>query len=61
MDDSNELIVEGLEPTDFFTLEKILETYPTTLKGEVTTMEVALLWRKINKITAALTAESSDG
>jgi hypothetical protein len=46
----DEVIVEGLEESDFLILEKILKTYKVSLADEVSFSEVHSIYNKVKQV-----------
>jgi len=49
-----ELIVEGLQESDFILLEQILRTYNVSIGSEISFQEITDLYIKINQIVKHL-------
>lgn len=46
----NEVIVEGLEPKDFVTLEKILKSYKVSIDGDVSYDDIIDIYNKVKQV-----------
>jgi hypothetical protein len=53
----NEVIIEGLDESDFITLKCILETYPITLNSSVSVEQIKALHKKVADVVAYLEGE----
>jgi hypothetical protein len=45
-----ELVIEGLTPSDFITLEKILKTYKVSLSDDIKMDDIKVLYIKVSEI-----------
>lgn len=52
-----ELIVEGITPFDLKLIKSIIETYPVTIAGDISSEEISGLHDKLTQIVEALTVE----
>lgn len=50
----DELIVEGITPEDLLLLKRIIETYPVSIKSEVSFDEIYGIYNKISDIVSCL-------
>ncbi len=50
----NELIVEGLEPSDFVVLEKIIRNFKVSIEDDVSFDEIANIHNKVKQVLAYL-------